>query len=375
MRSARGARSASPRTASPRPSRNDRAGLRRRSPDDEPLRHCRLSRRRTGPTGSTVRSVDAKRGINHGLEPLFADGFAAAGRYLVETVRDAPRGRLDLFGFRHGDKAELFEHFITLQFRRAVFPVLAVGRAEFRIDLPGLYKKIGEARAKLGLDRCQVGQDAYSRVFRSCRRSDWTTTAQRFSDMRSRRYAKDGTLSVSRPDEVNRDNCISRTTRGQTGSKPVRLLQYCQVKSQNRRDGATPGRLWQPLYREWRRETGPEAVEDIDVYLRTAVSVDRTGWLRFDYGKMPDYCRGVFSTPPEQSRRVGFCDQMAMPRLWYRDVQPVTQGTHGADEAPALNETPALALGRDSHIAFLTASTAALERGQNANELDLPRIP
>ncbi len=46
---------------------------------------------------------------------------------------------------------------------------------------------------------------------------------------------------------------------------------------------------WQPKYLEWWRETGPEGFLAKDVYLRTAISVDKQGWANFGFVKMPDY--------------------------------------------------------------------------------------
>ena len=44
---------------------------------------------------------------------------------------------------------------------------------------------------------------------------------------------------------------------------------------------------WQPRFLDWWRTQGPEAFQDDDVYLRTAISVDQEGWANFDYVKMP----------------------------------------------------------------------------------------
>jgi benzoyl-CoA 2,3-dioxygenase component B len=51
---------------------------------------------------------------------------------------------------------------------------------------------------------------------------------------------------------------------------------------------------------------GPEGSQRFDVYLRTAVSVDPSGWAHFDYVKMPDYRWGIFLNAPDASRRIGF---------------------------------------------------------------------
>ena len=51
---------------------------------------------------------------------------------------------------------------------------------------------------------------------------------------------------------------------------------------------------------------GPEGAQAFDVYLRTAVSVDPSGWAHFDYLKMPDYRWGIFLAPPDPTRQVNF---------------------------------------------------------------------
>ena len=63
---------------------------------------------------------------------------------------------------------------------------------------------------------------------------------------------------------------------------------------------------WQPEFLSWWNELGPENSRDLDVYLRTAISVDKDGWAHFDYVKMPEYRWGIFLTPSDSERRVGF---------------------------------------------------------------------
>ena len=65
---------------------------------------------------------------------------------------------------------------------------------------------------------------------------------------------------------------------------------------------------WQPRFLDWWKEMGPDGYQAKDVYLRTAVGVDRDGWAQFDYVKMPDYRWGIFLTPQEQDRMVPFGD-------------------------------------------------------------------
>ncbi len=63
---------------------------------------------------------------------------------------------------------------------------------------------------------------------------------------------------------------------------------------------------WQPNYLKWWGEMGPEGSTNFDIYLRTAVSADHSGWAHFDYVKMPDYRWGIFLAPPEAGRQVNF---------------------------------------------------------------------
>ncbi len=63
---------------------------------------------------------------------------------------------------------------------------------------------------------------------------------------------------------------------------------------------------WQPNYLEWWQDMGPEASQQMDVYLRTAVSVDPQGWAQFGFVKMPEYRWGIFLNPAEQERKIHF---------------------------------------------------------------------
>jgi benzoyl-CoA 2,3-dioxygenase component B len=70
---------------------------------------------------------------------------------------------------------------------------------------------------------------------------------------------------------------------------------------------------WQPEFLNWWGEMGPEGSKALDVYLRTAVSVDPSGWAHFDYVKMPDYRWGIFLTPADGERKVNFGDHKGEP--------------------------------------------------------------
>jgi benzoyl-CoA 2,3-dioxygenase component B len=65
---------------------------------------------------------------------------------------------------------------------------------------------------------------------------------------------------------------------------------------------------WLPNYIDWWRTMGPEGFQEDSIYLRTAVSVEKSGWAHFDYVKMPDYRWGIFLNPTEEDRKIGFGD-------------------------------------------------------------------
>ncbi len=70
---------------------------------------------------------------------------------------------------------------------------------------------------------------------------------------------------------------------------------------------------WLPNYLGWWNDVGPEGYQAHDVYLRTAISVEPDGWAHFDYVKMPEYRWGIFLTPPEPNRTIGFGDHFGEP--------------------------------------------------------------
>jgi len=70
---------------------------------------------------------------------------------------------------------------------------------------------------------------------------------------------------------------------------------------------------WQPEYLNWWAEMGPADSSAMDVYLRTAVSVEPSGWAHFDYVRMPDYRWGIFLTPVDGQRLINFGDHKGEP--------------------------------------------------------------
>jgi benzoyl-CoA 2,3-epoxidase subunit B len=72
---------------------------------------------------------------------------------------------------------------------------------------------------------------------------------------------------------------------------------------------------WQPNFINWWDEVGPVGSTDMDVYLRTAVSVDPQGWAQFGYTKMRDYRWGIFMNPGDANRQIHFGDHKG-EKVW-----------------------------------------------------------
>ncbi len=72
---------------------------------------------------------------------------------------------------------------------------------------------------------------------------------------------------------------------------------------------------WQPKYVDWWKEVGPVGYQTREIYLRTAVDVGARGWAHFDYVRMPEYRWGIFLSPSEPGRKIGFGDVAEDP-VW-----------------------------------------------------------
>jgi benzoyl-CoA 2,3-dioxygenase component B len=72
---------------------------------------------------------------------------------------------------------------------------------------------------------------------------------------------------------------------------------------------------WQPEFLHWWGDMGPEGSKNFDVYLRTAVSVDRDGWAQFGYVKMPEYRWGIFLNPTQPNGKINFGEHKGQP-VW-----------------------------------------------------------
>ena len=65
---------------------------------------------------------------------------------------------------------------------------------------------------------------------------------------------------------------------------------------------------WQPAFLRWWDEMGPSDFKASEVYLRTAVGVDASGWAQYGYTPMPDYRWGIFLADKQEGRKIGFGD-------------------------------------------------------------------
>ena len=76
---------------------------------------------------------------------------------------------------------------------------------------------------------------------------------------------------------------------------------------------------WYPKYLDWWMDMGPTGFihetpfQEADVWLRTAVSVEREGWAKFGYVKMPEYRWGILLAPQEEGRTVPFGEHKGEP--------------------------------------------------------------
>lgn len=70
---------------------------------------------------------------------------------------------------------------------------------------------------------------------------------------------------------------------------------------------------WHPGYLDWWMSMGPEGFQMADVFLRTAISVERDGWAKFDYVKMPEYRWGILLAPAVEDRSIPCGEHVGEP--------------------------------------------------------------
>ncbi len=70
---------------------------------------------------------------------------------------------------------------------------------------------------------------------------------------------------------------------------------------------------WHPGYLDWWMSMGPDGFQMADVYLRTAVSVEKEGWAKFDFVKMPEYRWGILLAPAVDDRTIPCGEHVGEP--------------------------------------------------------------
>ena len=70
---------------------------------------------------------------------------------------------------------------------------------------------------------------------------------------------------------------------------------------------------WHPGYIDWWMSMGPDGFQMADVFLRTAISVEKDGWAKFDYVKMPDYRWGILLAPAVEGRTIPCGEHVGEP--------------------------------------------------------------
>ncbi|MBV9182668.1 MAG: benzoyl-CoA 2,3-epoxidase subunit BoxB [Acidobacteria bacterium] len=105
------------------------------------------------------------------------------------------------------------------------------------------------------------------------------------------------------------------TQASETAQQPIDYSQHIPNNVDLANDRALQRALerWQPAFLNWWEETGPADSTRLQVYLRTAISVDRDGWANFGYVRMPEYRWGIFLTPRDEVRKINFGDHKGEP--------------------------------------------------------------
>ena len=72
---------------------------------------------------------------------------------------------------------------------------------------------------------------------------------------------------------------------------------------------------WQPKFLNWWNTAGPSDFQQREVYLRTAVGVDRANWAKFGFVRMPEYRWGILLAPQQEGRTIPFGQHRGEP-VW-----------------------------------------------------------
>lgn len=70
---------------------------------------------------------------------------------------------------------------------------------------------------------------------------------------------------------------------------------------------------WHPKFLNWWNSSGPSDFGNLEVYLRTAVGVDRGNWAKFGFVRMPEYRWGILLAPQVEGRTIPFGEHLGQP--------------------------------------------------------------
>ncbi len=73
---------------------------------------------------------------------------------------------------------------------------------------------------------------------------------------------------------------------------------------------------WQPKFLNWWLHKGPKDFQTNEIYLRTAVGVDKGNWAKFGFVRMPDYRWGILLAPAVEDRKIPFGEHTGEP-VWH----------------------------------------------------------
>ncbi len=72
---------------------------------------------------------------------------------------------------------------------------------------------------------------------------------------------------------------------------------------------------WHPKFLNWWNTSGPKDFQQAEVYLRTAVGVEKGNWAKFGFVRMPEYRWGVLLAPAQEGRTIPFGEHKGQP-VW-----------------------------------------------------------
>ncbi len=70
---------------------------------------------------------------------------------------------------------------------------------------------------------------------------------------------------------------------------------------------------WHPGYIDWWMDMGPDGFQEAEVWLRTAVSVEKSGWAKFAFVRMPEYRWGILLAPRHEGRTIPCGEHLGEP--------------------------------------------------------------